>query len=71
MPAKIEDKFQKNKHEEKLTECEGDLIEMGYLRKKATNKTNKPKQKKSRNKKMNKKIEEDIEEDEDEDVEIA
>ena len=41
MPAKIQDKFQKSKNEEKLAECEGALIEMGYLREKAPSKTKK------------------------------
>ena len=71
MPAKIKDKFQKTKQKEKLNECEGALIKMGYLRKKATNKPNKPKQKKPKKKKVNKKIEDDSEEDEDEATEIA
>ena len=64
MPAKIQDKFQKNKTEEKLAECEGALVEMGYLREKVPAKMRK---KKVRNKKINKKIEED----EDEEIEFA
>ena len=64
MPAKIQDKFQKNKTEEKLAECEGALVEMGYLREKVATKMRK---KKVRNKKINTKIEED----EDEEIEFA
>ena len=65
MPAKIQDKFQQSKNEDKLAECEGALVEMGYLREKAPSKTKKLKGK-NKGRKMNKKIEEN---DEDEEIE--
>ena len=74
MPKKKKN-FQKSQQKERLNECEGALIEMGYLRKKATNKPNKQQTKKQTKikqaKKVNRKLQNDSKEEDDEVTELA
>ena len=44
MPRIAKENFQRSQHVEKIQECEGALIEMGYLRPKQNNKQKKKKQ---------------------------